>query len=287
MSISTTHHGSPARQESIDRFRETYANWSAPSSVVLSFDIDFVPDFMLESLVDRIEAAGVGATFFVTHPTPVLSRIAQNPRFELGIHPYASPKSTQGDGLPDITDRLISICTDAGAPRESIVSSRFHRLQFAYRDLAVLAHRGIRHDCSSMRFNTPYVLPAHQPDLNMSLMGYTWEDGTCEASPLPVRAASIDLTTPGLKILTMHPLNIYLNGPTAEHRLSFLSSLEGPLTSCSKAAADPHRLSGDGASTALDEVLELISEQGLRTPTMGEVGDAFMSTWTEPAEVTA
>jgi len=61
--------------------------------IFLSFDIDWAIDEAVESLADMLEARGVAATFFVTHDSPVLARLASNPLFELGIHPNFDPFS--------------------------------------------------------------------------------------------------------------------------------------------------------------------------------------------------
>jgi len=267
--------GSPSTVET-SPFRDRFCNWSGPASVCLSFDIDFAPDYMLADVLDRLDAAGVGGTFFVTHPTPLLERIAASPAHELAIHPFNSPESTQGDGLADIADTLVELCTAAGAPAPA--GNRFHRLQFAYRDLNVLAERGIRYDCSTIRLNAPYQLPAHHADLGITLMSYSWEDGTYEAvsgaTGAPMEAAGIDLTSPGMKILTFHPLNIYLNTARPEDRWSFFEKAPD-LTAAPESVGRAARTGGLGAGHAFDGCLARIAELGLETPTMGALAEAF------------
>ena len=64
---------------------------SSYEKVFLTFDIDWASDFVLEYCIDLIESAQVKATFFVTHETPLLERLRENPNFELGIHPNFNP----------------------------------------------------------------------------------------------------------------------------------------------------------------------------------------------------
>lgn len=274
----------PLQHESFDpagsaEFRDRFANWSGAASVFLSFDIDFVPDYMLSEVLDRLDAADVGATFFVTHDTESLARIRANPRHELALHPYNSPHSTQGDGLADIADRLIETCA------VPVLGNRFHRLQYAYRDLAVLAERGVVYDCSAMRFNTPYQLPAWHADIGMTLLSYTWEDGTCEATGLPMTGESIDLESPGIKVLTFHPLNVFLNSARPQDRQRFLSKAGG-LTDCPRSTAEPHRAGGEGAARALDDALARVQRLGLATPTMSALCAAYRGTSPVPAPTT-
>lgn len=56
-------------------------------AIFLTFDIDWAHDEVLNDTIDIVERAGVAATWFVTHDTPVLERLKHNPNFELGIHP--------------------------------------------------------------------------------------------------------------------------------------------------------------------------------------------------------
>lgn len=68
-------------------------------TIYLTFDIDWAHDTILEYTVDLLEKHEVAATFFVTHDTPVLNRLRDNPLFELGIHPNFNPLfSPEGAG---------------------------------------------------------------------------------------------------------------------------------------------------------------------------------------------
>ena len=49
--------------------------------IFLTFDIDWATDEVLSDTIDLVEAAQVCATWFVTHDTPVLARLRDNPAF--------------------------------------------------------------------------------------------------------------------------------------------------------------------------------------------------------------
>ncbi|TSE31339.1 hypothetical protein LCC91_03300 [Tepidimonas taiwanensis] len=53
----------------------------------LTIDIDWVHDTVLADMIDLLDRFDVHATWFVTHDTPLLERLRDNPRYELGIHP--------------------------------------------------------------------------------------------------------------------------------------------------------------------------------------------------------
>lgn len=66
--------------------------------VVLTFDIDWAPDFMIDFVAEGLTQRRVRATWFVTHASPAVEWLREHPDlFELGIHPNFAPGSTQGD----------------------------------------------------------------------------------------------------------------------------------------------------------------------------------------------
>ncbi len=239
------------------RFARSYANWDGLSTVAITFDVDFAPAYMIENVLGILKRHNAPATFFATHPSEILRQITQTDDLhEVGLHPNLGPNSTQGNGLIDILTRLRTTYPAA-------TGNRFHLLGYSYRDLVVLGQYGFRYDVSTLRFNCPYVLPAWHPDLKLILLSYTWEDGICENSELPMRLGSIDLASPGIKIINFHPMNIYINGSTSQPRLRFLR--ENPdLLNCPQPVADMYRCQGDGAETVLRDLLAYLVDKHVR-----------------------
>ncbi len=266
--MAHTRYESPPMQD----FLHDYCNWAKPSRCSLSFDIDFVPDFMIQHLLSLLHPYPVKATFFVTHPTEMLSIIEADDRYELALHPFNSPSSTQGSSLMDIVTSLRALAPSA-------VGNRFHRLQHSYGDLAVLKQHGVRYDSSSIRFNTPYLVPAYHADLDMTLITYGWEDGTCEATGFAMDVASIDMDSPGFKHFAFHPLNIYLNSSAENHRRDFLKTVNNQLTDSVQEAADSFIQKGQGAGHVLRQLLEVICSHKRQTNTLSEIDTAFRAAY--------
>jgi len=255
--------------EKVIRFAEKYANWSELRTLCLTFNIDFVPDFMLERLLHMLAPFNVAATFFATHDTPVLQRIRMNPQYELAIHPFNNPASTQGNGLEEILGALRRIVPEAAG-------NRFHRLEHSYRDLLRLGELGYIYDASAIRHNTPFLLPAWHNDMKMVLLTTLWEDGSTEGMGYPMRLESVNLETPGMKILAFHPLNVYLNSKTPRDRSDFLRTV-GNFQQCSEETARHHYGNdGEGARGVLRETLELIRERQIDTVTARQIAESFM-----------
>lgn len=59
--------------------------------IFLTIDLDWAIDAVIEQCLCMIEETGVAATVFVTHDTPLLSRMRSNARIELGLHPNFNP----------------------------------------------------------------------------------------------------------------------------------------------------------------------------------------------------
>lgn len=254
--------------QGLSQFAHEYANWDGLKTVCLTFDTDFAPDYMIEHVLSLLQKYDARATFFTTHRSGALINLLDDERYELATHPNLSPTTTQGSDLNDIISNLKSFYP-------KITGNRFHILGYSYRDLVTLGKAGFTYDVSTLRLNCPYLLPAWHPDLRMLLLTYMWEDGICENSNLPVALESIDIQSPGLKIINFHPMNVYINGPTSAARLGFLR--ENPdLLNCSQDAAESHRCTGEqGAERALVRLLEHLSANSCRMLRVKDVANAY------------
>ncbi len=249
-------------------FLNEYANFGGLKSICVTFDVDFAAEYMIQNALDALEQYGGAATFFATHRSEILGRLAREGRHEVGLHPHLGANSTQGNGSEAIIASLK-------AEYPSAISNRFHKLNYAYADLYTLKKHGLRADVSTLRYNLPYALPAYQPDAGMVLHTYIWEDGICENAGLPMDISGIDLGSPGVKILNFHPMNAYINVKTQGERLAFLAAA-GQLTACPEATAQKFRRTGPGSFTVLEQVLKFARENGVKLRTINEVSEAFL-----------
>jgi hypothetical protein len=225
-------------------FLNEYANWSGLKKIFITFDVDWAPDYMIDKL-------------------------CKEGRHEIGTHINLAPHSTQGDSVETIVDAFTSTY-----PR--ICGNRFHLLHYSYRDLISLGKSGFLYDVSSFLLNQNFTLPAWHPDLNMVLLTYIWEDGPCENSGMPMTLDSINLDSPGIKIINFHPLNVYLNGEDAENRMSLLEHEES-LFECSQRIADKYRSTGPGAENILVELLNKMKEHECTSGRLTDLAESFQS----------
>jgi hypothetical protein len=181
------------------------------SKIFLSFDIDWAIDEAVESLADMLEARGVAATFFVTHDSPVLARLASNPLFELGIHPNFDPLLAGGGGnAAQVFRELLAIVPGARATRS-------HALTSSGRLTRLIHENGLTHECNQMiPLESGMVLRPYAHWNGLIRVPHLWEDDvhmqyvTRTGVPFSVDAA---LTSPGLKVFDFHPIHVALNSP--------------------------------------------------------------------------
>ena len=118
--------------------------------MALTFDVDWASDEVLEYTLDLLEESGKAATIFVTHDTPVLSRIRENPLWEIGLHPNFVLSAGALVGLDTHVENVLSKMK-AWAPEA--ISLRSHGLVTANRWLWQYEAQGIKNLSMSLKFN--------------------------------------------------------------------------------------------------------------------------------------
>ena len=193
--------------------------------IYLTFDIDWAHDEILQDTIEIVEAAGVSATWYITHDTQLLGLLRANPKFELGVHPnfnfLLQGDHRLGSTPEEVIDRVLEIVPEAK-------SVRSHSMTQSTRLLDLFKGKGLTHDCN-------HFIP-HQADIclkpwrfwnGLTRVPYFWEDdGTCiydQHSPM----AKV-VKRPGLKVFDFHPIHIYLNTESMERYESSRSSHQNP-----------------------------------------------------------
>lgn len=216
------------------------------SEVYLTFDLDWVCDEIVADTLDLVESADVAATWFVTHDTPLISRIRANRKFELGIHPNfnflieGNPQNGRNAG--EVVDRLLAVVPEAKAVRSHsmVQSSRLSQL---------FADKGLTHECNHLiPEQANIVLKPWRLWNGLIEVPHFWEDdAVCiYAQNTPV----VDLVVRvGLKVFDFHPIHVFLNTECLERYERTRSDHRNP------AELIRHRFSGLGTRSALEQLL--------------------------------
>ncbi|WP_321469664.1 hypothetical protein [Halarcobacter sp.] len=175
------------------------------NSLVLTFDLDWCADDVLEYLLDKLIKNNISATFFVTHETPLLEKIREYDFFELGIHPNFNDNSSHGSNFKEVIDYCLNIVPGA-------ISCRPHGLMVSSNKLIYMMKKGIQIDCSIFM---PNVATLENFDLSVNeykilRVPYNWEDDY-EFYQQHKKYKFKDIQNFKNKILDFHPIHVYLN----------------------------------------------------------------------------
>ncbi|MEN5396085.1 hypothetical protein ABE612_01140 [Achromobacter xylosoxidans] len=177
--------------------------------IFLTLDIDWAEDFVLADTIALLERAAVPATWFATHPTPMLERIRANPLFEIGVHPNFNPllfSGASGDAGTVVRDVL------ALAPGCRAVRS--HSVAQSTGILAAFSREGLTYDCNMLiPWDAGMTLrPWRYWEAGMVRVPYLWEDDVACLYGWPLDDDTDYWYQPeGINVLDFHPIHLYLN----------------------------------------------------------------------------
>ncbi len=182
---------------------------------VLSIDIDWAHDAVLEDTIDLIEQAGVKACFFVTHDTPLLTRLRANPLFELGLHPNFDPL-LRGDAQRSARDIVMDLARVT--PEAKVLRS--HAMTTSGRWLELYREAGITHLSNYLMFGDANIHPFRQLNGLVEAPVHFADDGLLFQHAMST--VSFDLTTElharggGLRVYNFHPIHLFLNAESLD-----------------------------------------------------------------------
>ena len=226
---------------------------------VVTLDVDWAPDWMIDASADILIRNRVKATWFVTHSSPAVSRLAQNrDLFELGIHPNCLPGSTHGRTDGEVLEHLMKLVPGA-------VCMRTHSLYQSSPFLFLAARKyGIRIDVSLFLPRTPGLRP-HRFQISedgLWRIPYFWEDDYEMYVDDPIWSAKDDrIRIPGLRVFDFHPVHVALNS----NRLDPFERLkqERKLPDWTPEFVKPSVHSGVGTATMFGELAGRVEGRGM------------------------
>lgn len=178
-------------------------------STLITLDIDWVPDWMIASLANALCAAGVRATWFVTHQSPVLADLGSEPNFELGWHPNFLPNSTHGETPAAVFEHMRGIVPEAKSMRTHSLCQSEQHLLMALRDF------GVRNDCS---LHLPQTKPIEAHALRLKAGGpvlrrlpHFFQDNMHMFSGRSWQLEDPWFQRPGLAVYCFHPVHVVMN----------------------------------------------------------------------------
>jgi hypothetical protein len=244
-------------------FLNNFCNFKKLNNLIISFDIDWAPEFMIEDLLNLTEKINI--TIFNTHKSNILKTIDKN-KVTLGIHPNLQKNSSQGNN----NLRVKNFVKNVG----NMKYLRFHLLGHSYRDLSFFANKGAKIDSSTLLINQSYLSPVYHPDIDLVRVPYIWEDGMTLNFKTNIKK-SLDLKSPGLKILDFHPIDIYLNTSNINQRNKFKKSFSSVLNASKQEADKFINKKNYGIRNFLIDILKLIKTKNIKTSNFDELNYEF------------
>lgn len=209
---------------------------------------------MIAECADACARAGVPATFFVTHDSPIIRSLASERSFELGLHPYFGSDSTQGKTLQDALAFLLDIVPDARALRtHKLVQSSPLIAEICATapqidvDVSLYLHRH-----SGLQ---PVVWRLDRAAKPLWRLPYFWEDDFAAADPDWSWSDSAP-ESDGLRIFDFHPILLALNVQDLTEYSGLKARLgRRPLTEASRELVTEFRRSGIGDASFFHRLL--------------------------------
>lgn len=225
---------------------------------ILTFDTDWVPQFVLDDVLDLASEHGVSATTFCTSAY----ELADRQHVEAAIHPNFLPGTTQGATEDDVLDFVL-------ARHPGAMGCRTHRLYWHGGLYAALRKRCLLYDSSLGMFLHPHLEPVNA--LGVTRFPVWWDDGVHLHHKLSLDNFVIPrMDEPGLKVCTFHPLLVYLNSREAG---DYLPAVQGCRTFRELTANQlaPYRNAGAGLRTFFLGFLKHIASRQEKTLTLREL----------------
>jgi len=224
--------------------------------IILTIDVDWAPEEMIEDTLLVLEEYKVKATFFCTHKSPLLLNQKEH---ELGIHPNFIPliEGNSKKTKEQIVDELLDIYPDAKGVRA-------HGLVQSSGIMQLYIDKGLKYDSN-------ILLPYQQIDKyvydefkNFKRNVYNWSDDVHMLYKVD-DFSKICINESGKNIIAFHPFHIFANTQT----MAKYSELKKYYTDA--AMIKKHRVLNEfGVRSYFLEVLKIIKDKGLSTPLLNE-----------------
>ncbi|MDR0368202.1 MAG: hypothetical protein LBH82_03560 [Bacteroidales bacterium] len=182
--------------------------WDEEPVFCFTSDMDWASEAVLSIFFQEIPLEEMKLTTFVTHLSEIIENLYKNQQIERGIHPNFLFGSSHGNSFREVIETCKTFSPEA-------VGSRSHRL-FQVTDTAHLLKNeyGFLYSSNVINvFGTKIKPLLHESQLIEFPVFF--EDGTFlyNDSRLKIEPYLNCFETPGLKIISFHPMNIVFNTP--------------------------------------------------------------------------
>ena len=195
--------------------------WDNEPVFCFTSDVDWASEDVLKQYFDTILPFDINPTLFVTHKSNIIDKQFKAGNIERGIHPNFLPGSSHGSSYKEIISNCVGYAAEAYGYRSHRAfecTDTSHMLKNEY------GFKYVSHQITIMQTLIRPIL------LESGLIGFPvfFEDGThlYNKLDLSIKKYLHLFRTPGLKIISFHPMNFVFNSPS----LKFMRTTKDRLT---------------------------------------------------------
>lgn len=182
--------------------------WDDQPVFCFTSDIDWASESVIDNYLHKLPLDLLKLTTFVTHPSELIEQAFQAGRIARGIHPNFLPGSSQGDSFREIIEKCVSYAPEA-------ICTRSHRA-FEVTDTAHLLKNEFHFKCCSNTITTlaPHISP-YWLESKLLQIPVFFEEGSFLYNQLGLSIEPYlkHFLSPGLKVISFHPINMAFNTP--------------------------------------------------------------------------
>ncbi len=233
----------------------------------ITSDIDWASDYCIEDFLDLTRSFGITPTLFATHDSQVLRMFNQSNPNNLGVHPNFSDNSTHGSDYLSVIDHVFRLYPNAQ-------TFRSHSYFDSSNILQEMSRRGIKYDSNLCMNFQPNIVPLQIGASIMTRFPVFWEDDVHwiqTDADWQLRHYLDAFSSPGLKIINVHPFIISANIPSGDYYLE----VKEHTTTVSHEDIDKIGYDGAGARTFLIGLIKFVKSQNMRFYTLHEINQLF------------
>jgi hypothetical protein len=232
----------------------------------ITLDADWAPDCAIDYVAERLIAAKVKATWFITNGSPAVERLRKHPDlFELGVHPNFMEGSSHGAKPQEVLAHVMGLVPEA-------VSVRTHGLVQSTRLFALMLEQTpLRNDVSLLLSYASdlQVTPLRIGTKEMRRVPTFWEDDL-EVDRADARWDVSWVPERGVKVFAFHPLAIAINWNAQAQYLQLRAAAKTLSELTNNDVQSARNTVGSGAETMFDLLLAS-AQRGAPTRTIREL----------------
>ena len=247
--------------------------WDKQPVFCFTSDIDWASETVLEEFFRLLPPEELRLTAFVTHKSEVIEQAFLAGRLQRGIHPNFLPGSSHGATFREVIETCLSFAPEA-------TCSRSHRA-FDVTDTAHLLRNDYHIRCCSNTITTlaPHITP-YWLESKLLQIPVFFEDGSFLYNQLGLSIQPFlnFFKSPGLKVISLHPMNMVFNTPY----LSWMRQIKDSMSREEFNRIDAgtiarHRNRERGIFNTAEEILNLARQLNAPILTLDEIYDATIS----------